>query len=86
MADIFKFQKDDVCCPYCQLVNEYFTYIMEADTADEVHELLHELVTEVRNIAYRDGYKDAMINDVETKLRWLDVINGECDCEECNAD
>ena len=86
MADIFKFQKDDVCCPYCQLVNEYFTYIMEADSANEAHELLHELVTEVRNIAYRDGYKDAMINDVETKLRWLDVINGECDCEECNAD
>ena len=59
---------------------------MEADSANETHELLHELVTEVRNIAYRDGYKNAMINDVETKLRWLDVINGECDCEECNAD
>lgn len=84
MADIFKFQKDDACCPYCQLVNEYFTYIMEADSANEVHDLLHELVSKVRDTAYLDGYKKCLIDDVEAKLNTLNCIDGECDCGECD--
>ena len=84
MADIFKFQKDNKCCSYCQLVNEYFTYIMEADSANEAHNLLHELVSKVKDMAYLDGYRKCLIDDVKAKLNTLNCIDGECDCGECD--
>ena len=85
MAEIFKFQKGEECCSTCQLVEEYFTYIMEADTADEVYELLHELVSHVQYDSYKEGYRDALVHDVESKLNYLQEIDQECDCEKCNG-
>lgn len=70
-------------CPTCNLVWEFLEYAKEADTQEELFEILSGLANEAKDL----GIKEFLVHDIDNKvqiLRHLD--NGHCDCEECCDD
>ncbi|MBD1379200.1 hypothetical protein [Metabacillus arenae] len=83
MGKLLNFQKEENCdCEICELVNEYGEIIQDADSLEELHSIIAELISEARSI----GYKDALMQDVQNKMNILDEIHGVCNCDECDED
>ena len=74
MADIFKFQQEDEdcqceeVCHQCLMVQEYLADVLEAETPEEVHELLQALSDD----SFGEGFKSAVAHDVHFKMQMLD--------------
>jgi hypothetical protein len=81
MSKILKFQEDENCeCPFCDLINEFLQYSIEADTKDELKDILTGLANEARIV----GFRDALEQDVRQKIAFLE---GEsCDCDICDEE
>lgn len=68
---ILKFQKEQCECPTCNLIREYSTYVQETESVDELEDILRGLISEVEESifikAFEEGYKQALLNDIEIK-------------------
>lgn len=81
---VLKFQQDEeTCdCPTCKLINEYTGFILDADTKEEVEDLIVEVV----NIAKEFGIRYALEANIHNNIQALKSLDGECDCEECSCE
>jgi hypothetical protein len=60
------------------LITEFLEYALDADTKDELKDILTGLANESRII----GYRDAIEQDVRQKIAFLE--GNSCDCDICN--
>jgi hypothetical protein len=85
MADILKFQNGEQSeqpCPCCDLKLEFFQYILEAESKEELLEIVSDLVEEAMVL----GKKEMVLTDLRIKSQILDQLEGfsDCDCEICD--
>lgn len=98
---VLKFQQNEEnCeCPVCNLIESYSEYIQEADSVEELNDIIRELILEVEEANYiegykvgytnghKDGYKSALQADIDVKREILaEIEEDECDCECCDGD
>lgn len=63
-------------CPCCLIKENYFNAIVEAETVQEVYDLVHALFEEAEEY----GFKSAVASDIEHKISIL----REIDNQDCN--
>lgn len=76
MANIFPFQGNDeeVCeCPHCKHVDDHLQVALFADDKEELEEILRSLYDSGR----KEGYREAMIQDISVKSDILDDMEDE---------
>lgn len=82
MGDVFEFNKeneDQNCdCSICNLISEFLEYIIHAESKEQLEEVVRGLVMEAKN----EGWKEALIADVNMKMELLDDLHGHCDCDD----
>lgn len=59
--------QEEVCCEQCELTEEYFNEVIEADSQEAVLELLHGLVGDT----FQSGYASALQDDIDAKTALL---------------
>lgn len=62
--------EDECLCDSCRLVQAYFNEIINAESYEEIEDLLHGLVDD----AFRDGYTEALQNDIKATSELLNSI------------
>lgn len=87
MTKIIQFNqgnKEEHCCPNCDLVLSYIGEVIESESPEELFEVLSELVLEAKEL----GLKEYLIAELEAKVELLDQLEYGCDgnCEDCNCD
>jgi hypothetical protein len=80
MPQIFNFQNEEECCPTCKLVSDFTNLILNADSKEEVGELVNDLV----GISKEIGWKQALVDDINAKIDTLRELDDECDCDICD--
>lgn len=81
MAKVYKFQEDqetpEICCPQCELVEDYTELLLDAENPDEVKQFLSWAIED----AVKLGIKRALVADIDHKMSILNSIE-ECCCED----
>lgn len=72
-------QEEKHSCPTCDLVWEFVEYTKEAESEEELFEILSALANESKNL----GVKEFLVFDIDNKIHLLDHLDGE-HCEECD--
>lgn len=80
---IIKFVKDEENCECltCEIVDNYFDAIVEADSEEELFYLLNDLVREGKIL----GVKEYLIRDIDDKMELFNELS-YCDCCEDDCD
>lgn len=83
MVKVFKFQQEDeICdCAYCEITKCAVNELLDAESQEELEDIIEDLVSDVRAITYQE----AIIADVNNKIGLLGILiqENECSCEEC---
>jgi len=85
MAKVFQFQQqnqEECECDTCNLVEEYYANILNAEDEVELFHWVSELTVEAKKLAT----KEALIEDIAFKAELLEHMEDECDCGECELD
>lgn len=65
MGKVYEFNNnDEQCdCSYCQLTNEFLLYVLDADSPDEVRDILRQLVSEASKLTLIDFLQKEIQNN-----------------------
>jgi hypothetical protein len=55
----------DEKCPRCSMIQEMASEIFNADDEEEAFEILRDIIDMIDDVAYDNGYKDALDNQIE---------------------
>jgi hypothetical protein len=81
MSNIINFNKDteEQCeCSLCQLANEFLEYAVEAESKDELFNVLREMVSE----AYKQGMLEVLQQQIQANVELIDdLLYGEDEIE-----
>lgn len=71
-------------CPMCDMIWEFMGYCKEAESEEELFEILSGLTEEAKAL----GQKELLVSQVNQSMELLDHIYGtcDCDCEYCCED
>lgn len=88
MSNIYKFNKEEQehSCPTCDLVEEYFSYAIEADSKSELYNIIEAVVQEAKEL----GMKDVLSQRITSDFHLLKHLEGEhcdicCEDEDCDC-
>jgi hypothetical protein len=83
MSKIIEFkgkeEQEQHSCDVCDLAYEYLEYCIDAESPEELFEILSDLINEAKVL----GMKQLLINQVNQSMELLDELHGVCDCEDC---
>jgi hypothetical protein len=82
MSKIVQFNKGNVeeesCCETCDLVREHMTYVIDAESPQELFDVLREFAEELKKL----GLKEYLVKELDAKVELLDYLEYGCDCED----
>lgn len=62
-------------CPSCDLADEYFTYVTEAKSDEEIYQTIRDLINEAKIL----GEKEFAQRDIEDKVSYLHHLDSLVD-------
>ncbi|WP_133120604.1 hypothetical protein [Heyndrickxia camelliae] len=82
MTKLINFIQDqeEFCCPTCELVSKYVEIAKQAESEEDLFDILSNLIDESRLI----DIKQKLIHEIHYKMDLLEKL--ECDCDECHCE
>lgn len=69
-------EEHESCCPFCELTDEFLKYAIEAESVNEMREILRDLVSEASKL----GMLEMLQQEISHKAELMDIlIYGEDD-------
>lgn len=75
-------EEQDYCpCPSCDLINEFIPYVIDAESPQELFEVLNDFLHEAKTL----GIKEILTRQINASINLIDSLDGCCDDEECDC-
>ena len=68
---------EDEYCPFCDMVHSVLIAVDSARTNAEKFDILHSVLDQVKAAGYKEGYADALLNQIQFSEHLLDAIEDD---------
>jgi hypothetical protein len=74
-------EEPESCCETCDLTLETLSYVIDAESTQELFDVLREFAEECKRV----GIKEYLISELDSKAELLDILEYGCCDEECDC-
>jgi hypothetical protein len=74
-------EEPESCCELCDLTIETIGYVIEAETTEDLFNVLREFAEECKRV----GIKEYLISELDSKAELLDHLEYGCSDEDCDC-
>jgi hypothetical protein len=76
-------------CQFCAFVSEVLEALSNAKDKQSQFNILHSAINHVKEVvseeSYKEGYVDALNEQIDNAIENIKAIEEEYDCDECNC-
>jgi hypothetical protein len=70
---VHPFKKSDCDCPVCEIFNVYFDDVLNADSPEDLEQIVRSLI----RLSYDEGLRDCLAMDIANKVELLQALDEE---------